>query len=125
MWDVSVGGSAIAGDDSAQAAEREVFEELGLKLNLKGKRPVFTMNFSDGFDDYYIVNQDVNIEELHLQKEEVKQVRWVDREDALQMQCAKEVGVEYIVTQNVKDFQTSEVKAVCEEEFCEMIASIL
>lgn len=86
MWDVSVGGSAIAGDDSAQAAEREVFEELGLKLNLKGKRPVFTMNFSDGFDDYYIINQDVNIEELHLQKEEVKQVRWVNREDALQMQ---------------------------------------
>ena len=50
---------------------------------------------------------------------------WQDLEDALQMQCAKEVGVEYIVTQNVKDFQTSEVKAVCEEEFCEMIASIL
>lgn len=50
---------------------------------------------------------------------------WQDLEDAIQMQCAKEVGVKYIVTQNLKDFQTSEVKAVCEEEFCEMIFSIL
>lgn len=50
---------------------------------------------------------------------------WQDLEDALQMQCAKEAGVEYIVTQNLKDFQTSKVRAVCEEEFCEMISTIL
>lgn len=48
-----------------------------------------------------------------------------DIEDALQMQCAKEAGVEYIVTQNLKDFQTSEVKAICEEEFCKLISSEL
>lgn len=46
---------------------------------------------------------------------------WQDIEDALQMQCAKEAGVEYIITQNIKDFCTSEVKAICEEEFCEML----
>lgn len=50
---------------------------------------------------------------------------WQDIEDALQMQCAKEAGVEYIVTQNLKDFQTSEVKAICEEEFCKLISSEL
>ena len=32
LWDISVGGSAIAGDDSRQAAEREIREELGLDL---------------------------------------------------------------------------------------------
>ena len=32
---------------------------------------------------------------------------WQDIEDALQMQCAKEVGVEYIVTQNLKDLFSS------------------
>ena len=80
MWDISVGGSAVAGDDSGQAAEREVLEELGLRLDLSDKRPSFTMNFSDGFDDYYIVKQDVDIRNLHLQNEEVKQVKWVDRE---------------------------------------------
>lgn len=49
---------------------------------------------------------------------------WRDIEDALQMQCAKEAGVEYIVTQNLKDFQTSDVKAICEEKCCEIISSI-
>ncbi|MCI7790595.1 MAG: NUDIX domain-containing protein, partial [Lachnospiraceae bacterium] len=30
MWDISVGGSAIQGDSSQTAAEREVLEELGI-----------------------------------------------------------------------------------------------
>lgn len=46
---------------------------------------------------------------------------WKDIEDALQMQCAKEAGVEYIITQNLKDFNTSEVEAMCEEEFCTIL----
>lgn len=86
MWDLSVGGSAVAGDSSSQAAEREVMEELGLKLDLSEYRPVFTMNFSDGFDDYYIVKKDVKLSELRLQEEEVQRVRWVDKEEALRMQ---------------------------------------
>lgn len=49
---------------------------------------------------------------------------WQDLEDALQMQCAKEASVEYIVTQNLKDFHTSEVEAVSEEEFCKITHSI-
>lgn len=46
---------------------------------------------------------------------------WQDIEDALQMQCAKEAEVEYIVTQNLKDFSTSEINAISEEELCEII----
>ncbi len=86
MWDLSVGGSAVAGDSSSQAAEREVMEELGLKLDLSEYRPVFTMNFSDGFDDYYIVKKDVELSGLRLQEEEVRRIRWVDKEEALRMQ---------------------------------------
>lgn len=29
-WDVSVGGSAVAGENSRQAASRELYEELGI-----------------------------------------------------------------------------------------------
>ena len=46
---------------------------------------------------------------------------WQDIEDALQMQCAKDVGVRYIVTQNLKDFSTSEIDAISEEDFCKVI----
>lgn len=34
MWDLSVGGSAIAGDTSQIAAQRELYEEIGLQLDL-------------------------------------------------------------------------------------------
>lgn len=32
MWDLTVGGSAISGDTSQMAAEREVYEEIGYPL---------------------------------------------------------------------------------------------
>ena len=48
---------------------------------------------------------------------------WRDLEDGLQMQCAKEAGADYVVTQNLKDFQKSEIEAVSEEHFCEILKS--
>lgn len=86
MWDITVGGSALQGESSSQAAEREVFEEIGLKLDLSDARPDFTINFDEGFDDYYLLEREVDPSELHLQEEEVQAVRWVSREEALEMQ---------------------------------------
>ncbi len=39
MWDITVGGSAIKGDTSQSAAERELYEEIGLTIDLKNIRP--------------------------------------------------------------------------------------
>lgn len=50
---------------------------------------------------------------------------WKDFEDGLQMQCAKSEGLEYIVTQNLKDFQTSEVEAIDEAKFCKIMKNML
>ncbi|MCH5264677.1 MAG: GNAT family N-acetyltransferase [Lachnospiraceae bacterium] len=86
MWALSAGGSAVAGDCSYQAAEREAWEELGLKLDLSDARPDFTIYGDHSFNDYYIVEQDVDLTRLHLQEEEVKAVRWADREEVLKMQ---------------------------------------
>ena len=58
MWDLTVGGSALKGESSFQAAERELFEELGIKIDLSEKRPAFTINFENGFDDYYLIDHD-------------------------------------------------------------------
>ena len=46
---------------------------------------------------------------------------WNDLEDGLQMQCAKNVKADYIVTQNLKDFQNSETEVLSEEQLCEII----
>ena len=53
LWDVTVGGSAIAGDTSCTAATRELQEELGLTADLTFERPKLTIHFSVGFDDIY------------------------------------------------------------------------
>lgn len=84
-WDVSAAGGVEAGETSRQAAEREFQEELGWPLNLTGLRPSVTVNFDGGFDDFYILMQDLDISALTLQKEEVSEVRWAGLEEILSM----------------------------------------
>ncbi|WP_052144527.1 hypothetical protein [Halalkalibacter okhensis] len=52
-------------------------------MDLHGKRPSLTINFSVGFDDYYLVEVDLNIMELTLQPEEVQRVKWATKEEIL------------------------------------------
>ncbi len=46
---------------------------------------------------------------------------FADFEDCLQDKCAKEVGADYIITCNIKDFETSEIPALNPKEFLEMV----
>lgn len=85
LWDITVGGSAIAGDSSRSAAERETREELGLSIDLSGVRPSLTIHWENGFDDYYLLTREVDIRSLHLQPEEVQAVRWASREEIFRM----------------------------------------
>lgn len=43
-----------------------------------------------------------------------------DFEDCLQMECAKSYGAEYIVTRNVDDYKSSDVKAVLPKDYLMM-----
>ena len=85
LWDVSCGGSAVAGETSAQAAVREAFEEIGVNLDLDGVRPHYSVAFDEGFDDWYVVKADPDITKLKLQYEEVRAVRWASEEEVLAM----------------------------------------
>ncbi len=85
MWDVTVGGSAIAGDSSRTAAERETLEEIGLRIDLSREQPKLTIPFDVGFDDVYTLIMDVNLSSLTLQESEVQAVRWADEQEVLQM----------------------------------------
>ncbi len=85
FWDVSVGGSAVAGDSSRSAAERETREELGLAIDLRNVRPTLTIDWEHGFDDYYVLTQQVDLASLRLQYEEVQRVAWATEEEILRM----------------------------------------
>ena len=80
-WDISVGGGARAGDTSRQAAERETAEEIGLSIDFSDLRPVITVNFSDGFDDFYTIEKDISLEDLNLQTEEVTDAKWATQKE--------------------------------------------
>ena len=85
LWDITVGGSAVSGDSSRSAAERETLEELGLAVDLKEARPTLTVHFETGFDDIYVLTMDVDLSSLKLQHEEVQAVRWASEEEILRM----------------------------------------
>lgn len=85
MWDFTAAGSAISGETPQTAIERELFEELGLTVNLQGIRPHLTVNFKGGFNDFFLLEREVDLSELCLQYEEVQAVRWAGREEVLAM----------------------------------------
>lgn len=85
LWDVTVGGSSVAGEDSRAAVTREVLEELGLQIDFSDSRPAFTINYDTGFDDFYLLKKEVDLSALHLQYEEVQAVKWAGLEEVLAM----------------------------------------
>ncbi|HOD92330.1 MAG TPA: NUDIX domain-containing protein [Clostridia bacterium] len=85
LWDVTIGGSALQGEDSSACAKREIFEEIGLEMDFENKRPFLTVHFAFGFDDYYIIEEDVNLDTLKLQPEEVAAVKWADKETIIKL----------------------------------------
>jgi len=85
MWDCAAAGAALSGDTSESAAIRETKEELDVALDMKRSQLVFTDKFSFGFDDIWLVRQDVRLEDIHLQKEEVDMVKWSDPDEILEM----------------------------------------
>ncbi|MEX1376764.1 MAG: NUDIX domain-containing protein [Eubacteriales bacterium] len=84
-WDLSAAGSVVHGEDSRSAIQRELKEELGIDIVFSSLRPILTVNFSRGFTDYYCIEKDVDINSLKLQKEEVQNVKWADKETILNM----------------------------------------
>lgn len=85
MWDVTAGGVVTTGETSRQGAERELFEEMGIKVSFEGISPYLTINSEHAFHDYYILKRDIAVEDLRLQPEEVKSAKWADKAEILYM----------------------------------------
>ena len=88
LWDVTVGGSAVAGDTSRTAAQRETMEEIGLAIDLTDELPKMTLPFDCGFDDIYTLTMDVNLSTLTLQESEVQAVKWATEAEILTLMDA-------------------------------------
>lgn len=78
-------GSAMAGEDSEEAARRELFEELSIRTVpgelIYGGR----MRRRNSFTDVWLLYRDIDPSTLRLQQEEVAAVRWVTPEELTAM----------------------------------------
>lgn len=92
MWDITAGGHVLAGEFGFQAIIREAKEELGIELN-KNEMIFLGSSLSSNikgdiinnhFNEYYIVNKDVDETKLKLQKEEVSEVKWIDKNEIIE-----------------------------------------
>ena len=85
VWDLTAGGGSVSGDSSQSAVARELYEELGIDMSFEGERPFITVHFTQGFDDIYVVEREVDLATLRLQPEEVSDVRWASEAEILSM----------------------------------------
>ena len=90
QWDISCGGACKASEDSQDGASRELKEELGLDIDLTNVRPILTANFDQGFDDFYVLRKNIEIKDLILQEEEVKDARLASRDEVFKMHANHE-----------------------------------
>ena len=92
MWDVTAGGNVLVGEFGFQAIIRECKEELGVELSKNdiifigstistNKKGNIINNY---FNEYYIANKEIDITKLQLQKEEVSEVKWIDKEEIIE-----------------------------------------
>jgi len=95
LWDLTLSGGSVAGENSLDAITREVYEELGLNLDFSKERPFFTINNGSSFNDYYLIEKDVNLKKIKFQDGEVQAVKWASKEEILKMIENKEFLLYY------------------------------
>lgn len=85
LWAISVAGHVRSGEESTQAALRELKEELGQKIDKDDLKYLFTLKreqeLKNGYlrviDDVYLVYLDIDVENTKLQFSELTDIKYV------------------------------------------------
>ncbi len=76
IWAVT-SGSVVAGEESPDAARRELGEELGIVLPDSEFEFLGRLVRRNSLCDVFLVRRDIAVPDMRLQREEVSQARWV------------------------------------------------
>ena len=81
----TTGGHPVSGETSKQGIITEIKEELGINV-VEEKVELFkTIKTEDDFVDIYYLKEDIDINEIKIQKEEVEDVKWTTIEEIQKM----------------------------------------
>jgi isopentenyldiphosphate isomerase len=88
LWDISAAGHVSAGQTSVEGAQREVEEEVGLKIPESDFAYLFTLEnhsilnngtfVNNEFDDVYLVKTNVDLSGIKIDPIEVEAVKFLD-----------------------------------------------
>ena len=84
LWEF-VGGGVLAGETTAQAALREVKEEIGVSLTANELSLFYVYKHKNYFMDIYLVKKNINIHNIVLDKNETVSAKWVSKKELLVM----------------------------------------
>ena len=79
------GGHPKAGETSLEGIKAEVKEELGLNVDNDNIDLLTTITIDNHFIDLYYLEKDVDIKDIHIQREEVEDVKWTTKDEILKM----------------------------------------
>lgn len=91
LWDITAGGHVLAGEFGFQSIIREIKEEIGIDINSNDitfigastSQNIKNEIKNKHFNEYYIVNKDIDVSDLVLQEEEVSDAKWFEKEDII------------------------------------------
>lgn len=81
----ATGGAAISGEDSYTAANRELYEELGIPSNKQTLKKLTRIKRRNSLLDIWFINIDIQDKKLRLQKNEVAEAKWISRDEFMTM----------------------------------------
>ena len=85
LWDISASGHVLSNESSDEAIERKLLEELGHQHDFFEDRAYLTINYDKSYCDVFIINDDIDINNLRLNYDKVQNVTWATKDEILQL----------------------------------------
>ena len=75
------GGHVKSGQTSIEAIQEELFEEMGVKIELSDIKLFKTYKYENAFKDVYIIEKDIDLSKIEIEEDEVEKVKYLSVEE--------------------------------------------